>query len=90
MYELYYIEWHDAMANIQTWSTEDEAVEWAETSEGLVRHVGWLIKETKHYLLIAGRIGEINTDFPELGGVFKIPHKWVRKKVNISKAISSS
>ena len=83
-YPLIYIEWSDAMANISSWMTEEDAIEWAENGEGLVKQVGWLIKEGESYLLIAGRLGQINLGSPDIGGVFKIPTKWVKKKTVIS------
>ena len=79
-YPLIYIEWFDAMSNLSSWMSEDDAIEWAENGEGLVKQVGWVIKETKSYILIAGRLGKINSDSLDLGGLFKIPTKWVKKK----------
>ena len=83
-YPLVYIEWCDAMANISHWMNEDDAIEWAENGEGLVKQVGWMIKETKSYRLIAGRLGQINSDSLDLGSLFKIPTQWVKKKQIIS------
>jgi len=83
-YPLIYLDWCDAMANISSWTTEDDAIEWAENGEGLVKQVGWLIKETKNYLLIADRLGHINSGSTDLGGVFKIPTRWVKKRETIS------
>lgn len=83
-YPLIYIEWADAMANLSTWIDVEDAIEWAENGEGLVRQVGWVIKETQNYLLIADRLGQINSTVPDLGGVFKIPIKWVKKRITIS------
>ena len=79
-YKLMYIEWQDAMSNISSWITEEDAIEWAKNGEGLVKQVGWIIKETKSYILIAGRLGQINMGAQDLGGVFKIPTKWIIKK----------
>ena len=89
-YKLVYIEWLDAMSNLSTWIDEQDAVEWSESSEGLVKQVGWLIKEDKNCVLLADRLGQINTGSPDLGGVFKIPSKWVKKKVVISSSQISS
>lgn len=55
--KLIYIEWYDAMVNLSSWITQEEAIEWAENGEGLVKQVGWVIKETKSYILIASRLG---------------------------------
>lgn len=82
--KLIYIEWYDAMVNLSSWITQEEAIEWAENGEGLVKQVGWVIKETKSYILIASRLGQINSTSLDLGGVFKIPTKWVKKKIPIS------
>jgi len=85
MYDLYYIEWEDATESETVWQSEKDAIEWAESStRGLVLQVGWIIKETEEYLLIAGSVGAISAeDVQDLGQVFKIPTKWVKKKVKI-------
>jgi len=61
-YQLYYIEWIDAMAYLPTWCNKNEIIEWANNNEGLVQHVGWIIEENKNYILISSRIGTINLD----------------------------
>ena len=49
-YQLYYIEWIDAMAYLPTWCNKNEIIEWANNNEGLVQHVGWIIEENKNYI----------------------------------------
>ena len=85
-YEAVYIEWIDAMAHDDVWIDEEDAVKWAEGDEGLVKQVGWIIKETSDYILLASRLGEINRDTPDFGGVFKIPTKWMRVREELSRA----
>lgn len=83
-YPIVYIEWCDAMAYLDTWTSTDDAIEWSKSNEGMVKQVGYLISKDKDHILLASRIGFINTDEPELGGVFKIPTKWVKKIITIA------
>lgn len=39
-YPLVYLEWYDAMSHLSTWVDQEDAIEWAEGSEGLVKQVG--------------------------------------------------
>ncbi len=88
--ELVYIEWRDAMVKLSTWSSIEDCIEWADSSEGLVKEIGWIINETDSYLLLASRTGEINQDEPDLGGVFKIPKGCIVKRSGLKITSSSS
>jgi hypothetical protein len=90
-YKLYYIEWLDAMAYLPTWADKNTITDWASQSEGLIKHVGWIIEENENYILLASRIGIINSDEPEYGSVFKIPTRWVKHKqeIDITSFLSS-
>lgn len=83
MKELIYIEWCDAMSNLEAWTSEDEIIEWAESDNWVNRQVGFIIKETDKYLLLASEIGNINSDDPQLGGCIKIPTTWILKRETI-------
>lgn len=89
-YKLYYIEWMDAMAYLATWGDKEEITDWARSNEGLVKQVGWIIEENDNYILLASRIGLINTDEPDFGSVFKIPSRWVKKKKEITSSSLSA
>ena len=90
-YKLYYIEWMDAMAYLPTWGDREEITEWANSNEGLVKQVGWIIEENENYILLSSRIGIINSDEPDFGSVFKIPSRWIkkRKEIDVTSSLSS-
>lgn len=87
MFELVYIEWCDAMVNSNTWLSLEDAKEWSETENWTVTEVGFLLKETKEYILIANKISSYDKDNPEIGGIMKIPTTWIRKRINLTKHI---
>lgn len=75
-----YIEWCDATSNENAWRTVDEAIEWANNENWVVKNMGWLIKKTKEYVLITTKMSDEN-DWSEMqvGSIFKIPTTWIRK-----------
>lgn len=84
---LVYIEWCDAMENMSNWSSISDVIEWADNEDWIVNQVGWVIKETKEYILLAGEIGNPNSEDPLAGHVLKIPTTWILKRVDLSKHI---
>lgn len=84
MSDLIYIEWCDAITNEASWLSKDEAIEWAETENWINQHVGFLIKETDKYLLIAGEKSKYMNG-GSYGHVTKIPKTWVIKREELNK-----
>ena len=80
--DIIYIEWGDAVENNNTWLTKKEAKEFAKSGAYKVRQVGFIIKETKDYILLAARDGE-----DLVGGVMLIPKGWIIKRINLNKYI---
>lgn len=82
--KLIYIEWYDAHGRSGGWFQSNELKEWARRQENFVAEVGWLIEETKEYLLLANKqwTGS-NADEHDLGGITKIPKTWIRKRKTI-------
>jgi len=81
-YKLVYIKWCDACTR-QGWHTEEEAFDWAESFDWHVESVGWVLRETKTFILIASQITE-NEDLSVTSNkLLKIPKTWVIKKVDI-------
>lgn len=78
--EIIYIEWCDAMSHGAAWMSEEEAIEWAETNHWVNRQVGFVVKETTEYLLLAGEESIYDIDNPKLGQVIKIPTTWILKR----------
>ena len=75
-FKLVYIEWADS-TSISEWKFIDEAIKWAENSVWIVKHVGWIIKETDKYILIGSNIAD---DGKQVGNLQKIPKTWIRKR----------
>jgi len=87
MSELIYIEWCDAMVNQNSWLSIDEAIQWAETNNWIISEVGFVLKETDEYILIANKKNLYDTDNVEVGGIMKIPTTWIKKRVHLTNYI---
>lgn len=76
-----YIEWCDAIASGLEWTDADVVKEWGEKSDWVVREMGWLIEETKEYLVIAS-VHKPEDEFcnEQYKHLMKIPKTWVRVK----------
>ena len=91
--KLIYIEWEDACshagsAKTGSWLSEDESNDWAENTEWIVRQSGFIIKETKRYLTIAGMMEPGGDNhYAMFGHLQKIPKSWIRKRVDLTKQI---
>lgn len=85
--KLFYIKWCDATSKFESWMTLDESIEWADNENWTVDIVGWVLKETKEYILIASKKGQDPADGDEwvtqYGQVFKIPKTWIRERQEI-------
>lgn len=78
--KLVYIEWCDALSN-SSWRSREEAEEWGDTDNWIVRNVGWLLKETKEYILFSSRWNVESKYSDEQWGLLqKIPKTWIRKR----------
>ena len=84
MSELIYIEWCDAVASGNEWQFEDIVLEWGEMTEWVVKECGWVVNETKDYIVIASCYKEADefTD-PQYKHLMKIPKPWVIKRKEI-------
>lgn len=85
--KLVYLEWCDATSNAG-WFDKDELEAWSEQTTWIIKEAGWLIKETKKYLVFA------NGWKPDDGwvdekyvGVHKIPKTWVLNRKDLSRYI---
>lgn len=86
-FPLIYVEWCDAMVNQSSWLSLEDALEWGKSENWIVTEVGFLLDETKEFILIANKKSSYDKENPEIGGVMKIPTTWIRKRVNLSKHI---
>jgi len=86
--ELIYIEWCDAVSNSGGWMDEEESLEWAENVMWIVRECGFLIKETKEYILIANKLTPDSED-ALYGNLKKIPKTWIKKRISLDKHVNN-
>lgn len=82
-----YVRWCDAVSNANGWSSEEEAIDWAESVEWLTETVGWIMKETKEYLLIASQRGAYKDCLYDYGMLLKIPKTWIKLRVELTEHI---
>ncbi len=76
--KLVYIQWCDAIGK-EAWDSLEEAKEWGRTDRWLVENVGWVLDETKEYILFATKKAT-DGDIDHYGGLFKVPKTWIRKR----------
>lgn len=83
-YKLVYIEWCDAIDAGTGWRTTENAKKWAKTDEWIIRQVGWVIKETKKYILICSKYNPQGKGYhDEISHCTKIPTTWIIKYKSI-------
>ena len=75
------------MSNESSWLSLEDAKEWANKENWIVSEVGFLIEETKEFILIANKKSTYDKENPEIGGVMKIPTTWIRKRIDLTKHI---
>ena len=77
-YPLVRVEWIDAVANSK-WFDKDEMEKWStDLSDCWCENVGWLIKRTKHYVVVASRSTQLNEAEVQFGNLQKIPRTWMK------------
>jgi len=75
-----YIEWADAISSGCVWINKDELEDWLDTSEWIVKQVGFVLKETDKYILLASHYKlEDKWGVEQYGHLQKIPKGWIRK-----------
>jgi len=87
IHELIYIEWCDAVETQKTWESLEDLKKWADSNDWITSEVGWLLFESKEYILIANRIASIYEENQEYSGVMKIPTTWIKKRVSLSEYV---
>lgn len=75
-HKLVYVEWCDAVANTG-WFSKEMALDWGKETHWIVRQCGWILEETKEYLLLGSRNQE---SLEEWGNLQKIPKTWILKR----------
>ncbi len=75
------LSWVDAIENNEGWMSLRDAKNWGRTDQWLIHQTGWIIKQTKEYILLVSRISEPSSGRgSDVSGVFKIPTTWIKYK----------
>lgn len=83
--QLVYIEWYDTVNGNPEWVTKEQAIEWAKTGEWIVKQSGWIIEDTKDYLLLGLGIREGDSfSATRYLGAIQIPKGCIRKLKEIT------
>lgn len=85
-YLLVYIEWCDAIDGTTGWQTVKDIKEWAKSDEWIIKQVGWIMKETKKYILICSKYNPQGDGYHDMVAFpTKIPKTWIikRKELNV-------
>lgn len=83
--KLIYLEWEDATSE-SSWHSEHEVEQFVDSSN-LVKQVGWIYKENKEFLVLAGRMIDWSNNDPGYGQLQKIPKTWIRKRIVLNEHI---
>lgn len=78
------IQWCDAITGSQNWESVEDAIRWGDTQDWVITQAGFILKETKEYILIASKYNAQTQDSDKVDGVTKIPKTWIRKRKNIT------
>lgn len=83
VYPLVYIEWCDAITHGDGWIPLHKAIEWGECEDWIIKQSGFILKETKEFILLASKVNpHVDNEYPVVDGITKIPKTWIRKRKN--------
>ncbi len=70
----------------------EEAKEWANNEDWVIKQVSFLLDETDEFILLAARINphRDTEDGLKVDGLLKLPKTWVRKRIDLTETIYSS
>lgn len=82
--KLVYLQWLDATSPVEgSWWSEEEALNWASNDDYWVEEVGWILKETKEYILFCSKksttTNRVN-NIVQYGNLLRVPKPWIRKR----------
>lgn len=82
--QLYYIEWADALTFYDEWRDRESICERYKNDDWIIRQAGYILKETKKYIIIASKYNPQEADKDRFAEITKIPKTWIRKKKKIT------
>jgi nitrous oxidase accessory protein NosD len=77
--KLVLVKWHDA-CNTGEWHTDQEVDEWLKDSSFECENVGYLIRETKDFIVLAARVSWGDKQY---GLLEKLPRKMIDKIITL-------
>lgn len=80
---LIYIEWCDAISDTPKWVSGSDAIAWCEGEDWIIKQSGFLLMETKEYILMASKYNPHSQGDDMFFGLHKIPKTWIRKRKNL-------
>ena len=79
--KLIYIEWADACSAPDKWMCDEDLEGWVKSGGWLVKHVGFVIEETKEFIAIAAmKVDESEYSQGFHGHIHKIPKGWITRR----------
>ena len=82
-YPLVYIEWCDAIDASLEWMRVDDAKKWGKSNDWIINQVGFILKETKKYILICSKYNPHEETNGVVNMITKIPKTWIIKRKEI-------
>lgn len=83
-YPLIYIEWCDTISHEPIWKPLSDAQAWADNNNWIIRQVGFVVKKTKKYTLLASQVNFQKDCEPTISSITKIPNGCIVKNVPIN------
>lgn len=77
-----YIEWTDTVSDGVLWMDKEMAIEWANDEAWIIKQVGFVIKATAKYILLAAMIN-LQHSSTKVSGLSKIPKSTIIKRVKL-------
>jgi hypothetical protein len=83
-YPLLYIEWCDAQTLVTEWQSAKEVLAWAKSEIIVICQSGYLLAESKKYLVLASKYNPQTDREDQFAEITKIPKTWITKRKRIS------
>lgn len=77
-----YIEWRDTVSDGYLWMDMDSAIAWADESDEVIKQVGFIIKETNKFIVLASSVNP-QSHCTKVSGLIKIPKSSIVKRKQI-------
>jgi hypothetical protein len=82
--KLYYFEWCDAQGLVNGWHDREYVSRWSKTDNWVIYQAGYLIDETKEYIVIATQYNPQLETEDQFAEILKIPKTWIRRRRRVT------